>query len=573
MAKIRQKGETTMLEPTTVQNKKIKAAIYIRVSTEDQVREGFSLGEQENANREYCMKKGYEIYKVYEDAGISAKDTNRPSFQSMMNDMKDGLFNIIIAYKLDRLTRSVYDQDAIIKEVMKYRCALECCVEDVNTSNSMGMFTLRLYASLSQLEIERTSERTIFGLMGAVKAGHLNHIPFGYKKDGKKAVIDEVDSYYVKKMFELYLQGYSQRKVADWINKNYTGNKVFHLRTVETILHNIIYTGRKYVTDPDNKFNKILLEDVVEPIISMDTWNLMQEQFEKNKRNYRRKQIYLFMQKVKCPKCGKIMTGTNGKSAHSNQRYNYYLCKCNNERTNISELRLEDEFIDKLNPILDTFMKNPIHHLPVRNSTLTENEESMLVKQRKQVEEKIARVNELYIEGNMTKEKQALKLEEINKDIQKIDEGLELVRRQDVRIKKAFNITKYAEDIQNNKLREISYAVKIEKLWDKLSSQSKQDLILEFIDYIEIKRDEGVNKFAPKPIEITKIAIRPDKIPSVAFDFRKRILEFSDKENIEISKYVEKEEYKNIQKGLEKSPFYIPEDSNSNTRYKNSLKK
>lgn len=544
-----------MSELTVVQNKKIKAAIYIRVSTEDQAREGFSLGEQENANREYCVKKGYEIYKVYEDAGISAKDTNRPSFQSMMNDMKDGLFNIIIAYKLDRITRSVYDQDEIIRDVLKYRCKIECCVEDVNTSNSMGMFTLRLYASLSQLEIERTSERTIFGLVGAVKAGHLNHTPFGYKKDGKKVVIDEVDSYYVKKMFELYLQGYSQRKVADWINENYTGKKKFHDRTVETILHNIIYTGRKHVTDPENKFNKILLEDVVEPIISIETWNLMEAQFGKNKRNYRRKQIYIFMQKLKCPRCGKIMTGTCGKSAHSDQKYNYYLCTCNNERLNISELRLEKEFIETLNPILDIFMTTPIQYLPVKNSALPENEEMLLIKQRQKLEEKILRVNELYIEGTLNKAQQAEKIEEINKDLKKVDEGLELVRRQDVRIKEAFNITKYASDIQNNKLREISYAVKVERLWNELSSQSKQDLVMEFIDYIEIKTLPSANKFASKPIEVTNISIRLDKIPSIAFDFRKRILELANKEDIDINKYIDTKEYKDIQKGLD-SPFF-----------------
>ena len=82
------------------------AGVYIRVSTEDQAREGFSLGEQEEKLRQLCKYKELEIYNVYKDAGISAKDMeHRPAFQQMMDDMKKGRINYIVAYKLDRVTR------------------------------------------------------------------------------------------------------------------------------------------------------------------------------------------------------------------------------------------------------------------------------------------------------------------------------------------------------------------------------------------------------------------------------------------------------------------------------------
>ena len=91
-------------------NEKKIAGVYIRVSTEDQAREGFSLGEQEEKLKQLCDYKGYEIYKVYCDAGISAKDMeHRPKFQEMLQDMRDGKINYIVAYKLDRVTRSVSD--------------------------------------------------------------------------------------------------------------------------------------------------------------------------------------------------------------------------------------------------------------------------------------------------------------------------------------------------------------------------------------------------------------------------------------------------------------------------------
>ena len=113
------------------------AGIYIRVSTEDQVREGFSLGEQEEKLKALCRYKDYKIYKVYKDAGISAKDmANRPAFQQMLEDMKAGKINYIVAYKLDRVTRSVRDLEVLISELEKHNCYLICDRDDVNTSSA-----------------------------------------------------------------------------------------------------------------------------------------------------------------------------------------------------------------------------------------------------------------------------------------------------------------------------------------------------------------------------------------------------------------------------------------------------
>ena len=103
------------------------AGIYIRVSTEDQVREGFSLGEQEEKLKQLCKYKDYKIYKVYKDAGISAKNmSGRPAFQQMLEDMRAGKINYIVAYKLDRVTRSVRDLEVLISELEEHHCCLVC---------------------------------------------------------------------------------------------------------------------------------------------------------------------------------------------------------------------------------------------------------------------------------------------------------------------------------------------------------------------------------------------------------------------------------------------------------------
>ena len=133
-----------------MENERKIAGVYIRVSTEDQAREGFSLGEQEEKLLQLCSLKDYEVYKIYKDAGISAKDMeHRPSFQEMLEDMKKGKINYIVAYKLDRVTRSVRDLEELITMLEKYNTYLVCDRDDVNTSTANGRFFVRMLTVLS----------------------------------------------------------------------------------------------------------------------------------------------------------------------------------------------------------------------------------------------------------------------------------------------------------------------------------------------------------------------------------------------------------------------------------------
>ena len=199
-------------------NERMIAAVYIRVSTEDQAREGFSLGEQKEKLLQLCAFKGYEVFKVYEDAGISAKDMeHRPAFQEMLQDMRNGKINYIVAYKLDRVTRSVRDLEELISQLEKYNCYLVCDRDDVNTSTANGRFFVRMLTVLSQLEIEIVSERTKFGLNGAIKSSHLpGPAPLGYKKDGnKKTIIDETTKPVIERIFKMYLEGKSFQQIIE----------------------------------------------------------------------------------------------------------------------------------------------------------------------------------------------------------------------------------------------------------------------------------------------------------------------------------------------------------------------
>ena len=290
------------------EEKKI-AGIYIRVSTEDQAREGFSLGEQEEKLRQLCKYKDFEIYKIYKDAGISAKNMkDRPAFQQMLEDMKAGKLNYIVAYKLDRVTRSVRDLEVLISTLEQYHCYLICDRDDVNTSTANGRFFVRMLTVLSQLEIEIVSERTKFGLNGAIKAGHIpGQCPLGYYRDKDKSLkVDVTTKDLVLRIFEMYLEGKSYQTIANILNEEKVlspNNKKWCDSTIDRIINNKIYMGDyeryKYDTDKETE----LFVDVVPPIITRAMWEEVQKQKEKNQRSYCRNRVYIFFQKLVCPTC------------------------------------------------------------------------------------------------------------------------------------------------------------------------------------------------------------------------------------------------------------------------------
>ena len=218
------------------------ADIYIRVSTLDQAREGFSLPEQKEKLIEFCKSKGYEIHAIYADEGISAKDDKRPAYQQMINDIKNGTVNVIVALKLDRLTRSVYDIEGLIRDLDKHGCLLDCAADDTNTTTANGKLVIRLLTSVSQKEIERTSERTKVGMCGAIKEGHIpGTTPLGYKRENKKLVIDEVTAPTVRKIFNLYLKGNSRQTISNILNESNELNKHWFDSSITAIIANPIY--------------------------------------------------------------------------------------------------------------------------------------------------------------------------------------------------------------------------------------------------------------------------------------------------------------------------------------------
>ena len=149
---------------------------------------GFSLTEQRERLERFCELKDYEIIDYYEDAGISAKTGNhRAEFEKLKSDIKSKRINTIVALKLDRITRSIYDWENLMTFLDENNAYLDCVNDEINTTTANGKMISRLLMSVSQNEIERTSERTKVGMAGAIKNGHIPHVaPLGYKHKDKK---------------------------------------------------------------------------------------------------------------------------------------------------------------------------------------------------------------------------------------------------------------------------------------------------------------------------------------------------------------------------------------------------
>lgn len=476
-------------------DEKIKSAgIYIRVSTFDQAREGFSLREQEERLKEFCKFKRYNIYKVYQDAGISAKNDKRPAYQEMIEDVKKGNINVIVALKLDRLTRSVYDIEKLMKFVNDYECDIDCMADESNTTTSNGRMVMRIMTSVSQNEIEKCSERTKFGMAGAIKNGHIpNRTGLGFKRENKKLVPDPLTKDIIVRIFDLYLEGKSHQAIANIYNKEKVlGKTNWYDSTIQKILSNELYKG-DYVNGKRTK-HPTYYENVIEPIVSKEKWKSCQYQKLRNARHYERTAIYLFTNKLKCSKCGNFLGGhattkTNGKK--------YYYYKCNTCKTYFNEIDIEKELKAFMLELAkqDDLINN--YYTPFIKSKLEDKTEDYK-KEIKDLDKQLDRIKTAYIKG-------VVKLEDFDKEIKHIEyQKSDLEKRQKGQkqyedLSFTLNDLLIIQDIQ-----EIEFYTNPDVLnnWSNKSKEDKQKIIGKYIDNITIEKKN--NKFEISNIEFGK---------------------------------------------------------------------
>lgn len=465
--------------------KKKLCGIYMRVSTEDQAREGFSLPEQKERLEAYCKFNGYKIVEYYTDAGISAKTGNhRPEYDRMLEDGKQGKINMIIALKLDRITRSTRDWETLMDYLEKNNINIAFVNDDINTTTANGKMVSRIMMSISQNEIERTSERTIIGLEGAIKQGHIPaRAPLGYKHIDKKLVPDPLTKDIIIRIYNLYFEGLTYNSIAKLFNKEKVCGKTNWKDTsILKIITNVIYKG-DYIQGKTTR-NPRYFPDVVEPIVSKELWDSCQVQKKKNQRNYMRSQTYIFLQKLKCPKCGRILAGGASHKIKADKWYYYYRCeKC---RGNIREHEIEDSIKELLSDIFEYDSVVNEFFLPVLQNKI-HNPKEDFEKEITNLNNKKVRIRKAYIDELFTEEEYK---EETNiienkiKDLQKKILENEQVSKLNLSVDDI--LVKRDMDFINSIKLPILYNAFVDS-WDGLDREEKAEIVMKYIDDIELE--------------------------------------------------------------------------------------
>lgn len=259
------------------EEKKLRVAIYARVSTEDQAKEGFSLDAQLDKLRSYCKARGWEIAGEYVDDGYSGRNTNRPAYQKMMQNMDR--WDAILVIKMDRIHRNSKNFMLMMDQLRANGKEFVSMTESLDTSTAMGRFVMDIIQRIAQLESEQIGERVYIGMEQKAKMGDgiLGfNIPYGYDYVDGKLVINRDEAKNVRDIFRWYLEG----KSIGWIAKTLQNQKIltkkggcWAKKTVSSILKNPVYCG--YL-----KWERYLNKGDHDPIIDINTFNKVQDKIK-----------------------------------------------------------------------------------------------------------------------------------------------------------------------------------------------------------------------------------------------------------------------------------------------------
>lgn len=359
---------------------------------------------------------------------------------------------------------------------------LDCANDEVNTTTANGKMISRLLMSVSQNEIERTSERTKVGMAGAIKQGHIPHkAPLGYKRENKKLVIDYATKDIVIRIFNLYYEGYSYKKISNIFNQEkvlYRDN--WRDTTILTILENEIYKG-DFVHGKRTK-HPTYYEDVAPAIISKEMWEECQVQKKKNSKSYKRTLTYLYLQKLKCPKCNRILGGKATIKKNGNTYFYYY---CNDCKIEFKEKVINDYFSQFIEELVQYDSVVNQFFLPMIKQKFDEPKEK-LEKEIINQNNKLERIKKAYINGAF--------------DIKEYNEEKNIVEKAIKELKSKLNDTDCAEELKFTPKdillkRDIDFINKFKlnkeyedrtKTWKDYTRQEQTELIMKYIDSIEL---------------------------------------------------------------------------------------
>ncbi|MCK4882103.1 MAG: recombinase family protein [Candidatus Omnitrophica bacterium] len=337
----------------------MKVAIYTRVSTDEQASEGYSLQVQEEFLKDHIQKYGWEIYhpdgagNIYTDE-MSGYKLERPGLQRMMEDARNKKFDMILVYKIDRLSRRLKDLENIRTELETYDVHLKSATEPFDTTDSSGRLMFQQLGAFAEFERSRIKERVFPGMVKGVQNGNWQgsrYSPYGYKYNKQKKELEIVpkEAKTVQTIYEMYLASKSTVEITRHFYEKGTksrGGGRFHSKFVRDILRNRLYIGdlvwNKYHYDPIKKTKKglksvkndpskvIIAKGKHKPLIDKKDWEKVQGKLDRNRRGALHRKsirIYPLTGILFCGVCDFKFRGASNISSHkTGEKKRWYRC-------------------------------------------------------------------------------------------------------------------------------------------------------------------------------------------------------------------------------------------------------
>ena len=415
-------------------------ALYCRVSTREQSLEGYSIGEQQERLKNYCAAMNWKNFKLYVDGGFSGGTMQRPALQNMISDIKKGLVEKVVVYKLDRLSRSQKDSLVLIEDIfLANNVDFISMSENFDTSTPFGRAMIGILSVFAQLEREQIKERMIMGIEARAKEGKYcgSCSPIGYDYIDGELKINDFEALQVREAFELILEDLSPRRIAKIFNEkgyktkfgSWSGDRVRY------VLKSPLYAGRV-------KYSGEYFDGIHEPIVSEETFEaaqkVIEKRFEESKklnRNPGRATTYLGGFLI-CGRCGAKYTKQlqlSKRSDGSYYRYHYFVCNSRNKKRAESvrdpNCKNKNWNIEKLtNIIFDEIRKlslDPAYFDEVRDDSIQEDKRSVIEAEIEKIDEQLSRVMDLYILENIPIKALEEKTNSLNEQRRKLEQEVE----------------------------------------------------------------------------------------------------------------------------------------------------
>lgn len=465
----------------------MKARIYIRVSTDEQAREGFSLPAQEERCRQYIQFQGWEYDGTYKDDGFSAKNLNRPAMQRMIQDIKKQEFKVLVVYRLDRLVRSIIDLHQLLDLFQKHGIIFKSATEAYDTDSAIGRLFISVVGLMAQWERENLGERVRMGLEQRFKEGkRVGNPPLGYDLDEEKnrLVVNPEEAKLVRRIFRMY-QTMGAPKIARILNQEgRTGKRgaKWADSSIMKIITNPIYLG--YVRHRAGRKDEIILSGMHEPIIDEEEFNKAQELVEKRRVRGKGKAMtsrYIFSGIAVCARCGQSLFGRSFKPKDRPNEYVGYRCMgrykmgiC--DAPGIAEHKLEQALLETLRYAEDL----PIPEDNEKNDDMSELKNRIL-----EIESELEQIKKRRKKWQEAFAADAISLQDLIDRTQEDRAREERLKEELMEISKVVPID--PPRISKEEFREL--VQQIDRVWAMATPAEKKELVQSIFQRIEVTKD------------------------------------------------------------------------------------